>query len=163
MATDTPESDVPWTGERYVPEIGGEIELEHFHRYHWAAQLGAGKRILDIACGEGYGSEILARFASHVIGVDLSEETILHACRKYQSRNLQFLVGTCDQVPVPDSSIDLVVSFETIEHHGNHREMMRELKRVLDPNGILLISSSDKYVYSDERSYANPFHTKECT
>ena len=63
MATDTPESDLPWTGERYVPQIGGEIELEHVHRYLWAEQFSRGKRVLDIACGEGYGSEILARIS----------------------------------------------------------------------------------------------------
>ena len=60
MTTDTPASEVPWTGERYVPQIGGEIELEHVHRYLWAEQFAHGKSVLDIACGEGYGSEILA-------------------------------------------------------------------------------------------------------
>ena len=116
MPTDTPESDLPWTGERYVPQIGGEIELEHVHRYLWAEQFARGKRVLDIACGEGYGSEILARSAEHVIAVDLSEDTVAHACRKYRRKNLEFLVGSCEQIPVPDAGIDLVVSFETIEH-----------------------------------------------
>ena len=144
-----------------MPQIGGEIELEHLHRYHWAAQFSRGKRVLDIACGEGYGSEILARSATHVIGVDLSEDAVVHASRKYRRNNLEFLVGSCDRIPVPDGRIDLVVSFETIEHHDRHQEMMREIKRVLYPEGILIISSPDKYVYSDIPGYKNEFHVKE--
>jgi glycosyltransferase involved in cell wall biosynthesis/ubiquinone/menaquinone biosynthesis C-methylase UbiE len=161
MARDTSDNDLPWTGERYVPQIGGEIELEHLHRYHWAAQFASGKRVLDIACGEGYGSEILARSAAHVTGVDLSEDAIIHASRKYGRNNLEFLVGSCDRIPVPDGCIDLVVSFETIEHFDRHQEMMREIKRVLCSKGVLIISSPDKYVYSDVPGYKNPFHVKE--
>jgi glycosyltransferase involved in cell wall biosynthesis/SAM-dependent methyltransferase len=161
MATDTSTRDLPWTGERYVPQIGGEIELEHLHRYYWAAQFSSGKSVLDIACGEGYGSEILARSAAHVIGVDLAEGAVIHAGRKYPRKNLEFLVGSCDRIPIPDGRIDLVVSFETIEHHDRHQEMMREIKRILRPEGILIISSPDKYVYSDIPGYENPFHVKE--
>ena len=153
--------ELPWTGERYVPQIGGEIELEHVHRYLWAEQFSGGKRVLDIACGEGYGSEILARSAAQVIGVDLSREAVVHASRKYCGKNLEFLIGSCDRIPVPDGKIDLVVSFETIEHHDRHREMMREIKRILCPEGILIISSPDRYVYSDVPGYKNEFHVKE--
>ncbi|HEY5743330.1 MAG TPA: glycoside hydrolase family 99-like domain-containing protein [Terrimicrobiaceae bacterium] len=161
MATDTPASDLPWTGERYVPQIKGEIELEHVHRYLWAAQFSLGKRVLDIACGEGYGSEILARSAAHVVGVDLSEDAVIHASRKYSLKNLEFLTGSCDRIPVSEGEIDLVVSFETIEHHDRHQEMMREIKRILSPEGILIISSPDKYVYSDVPGYRNEYHVKE--
>jgi SAM-dependent methyltransferase len=161
MATDTPASDLPRTGEHYVPQIGGEIELEHVHRYLWAEQFSRGKRVLDIACGEGYGSEILAHSAAHVIGVDLSEDAVVHASRKYRRKNLEFLVGACDKIPVPDDGIDIVVSFETIEHHDRHQEMMREIKRILRPEGILIISSRDKHVYSDIPGYKNEFHVKE--
>ena len=160
MATDTPASDLPWTGEQYVPQLGGEIELEHLHRYHWAALFSGGKRVLDIACGEGYGSEILARSATQVIGVDVSQ-AVVHASSKYSQTNLEFLVGSCDGIPVSDASVDVVVSFETIEHHDRHQKMMREVKRVLRPDGILIISSPDKYVYSDVSGYKNPFHVRE--
>ena len=102
MATDTPASNLPWTGERYVPQIGGEIELEHIHRYLWAKQFSHGKRVLDIACGEGYGSEVLARSAAQVIGVDLSKDAVVHASRKYLGQNLEFLIGSCDCIPVSD-------------------------------------------------------------
>ncbi len=161
MATDIPSRDLPWTGERYLPQIRGEIELEHLHRYYYATQFCCGKRVLDIACGEGYGSEILAYSAAQVIGVDLSEEAVVHASRKYHRNNLEFLVGSCDRIPVSDGQIDLVVSFETIEHHGWHQEMMREVKRILCPEGILIISSPDRYAYSDIPGYKNEFHVKE--
>ena len=161
MASDNQVCHLPWSGERYVPQIGGEIALEHFHRYHWAAQFSRGKSVLDIACGEGYGSEILARSATHVIGVDLSEDVIVHAARKYRRKNLEFLVGSCDRIPIPDGRIDLVVSFETIEHHDRHQEMMREIKRILCPEGILIVSSPDRSVYADVPGYKNEFHVKE--
>ena len=161
MTTDTPANDLPWTGERYLPQIGGEIELEHVHRYLWAEQFAHGKSVLDIACGEGFGSEILASSATQVVGVNLSEDAVVHALRKYRRKNLKFQVGSCDQIPVPDSSIDLVVSFETIENRNRHQEMMREIKRVLHPEGILIISSPDNHVYSDIPSYKDDHHVKE--
>ena len=150
-----------FTGERFVPEIHGNIELEHLHRYMLACEIAAGKDVLDIASGEGYGSAILAEKARTVIGVDISEESVRHASTRYERANLDFKVGGCDKIPLPDASIDLVVSFETIEHHDKHAEMMREIRRVLRPAGILIISSPDKYNYSIEPGFHNEFHVRE--
>ena len=125
-----------FTGERYVPAVGGEIRHEHLHRYAFASEFVRGKQVLDIACGEGYGSEMLARAAARVIGVDISPEAIDHATRSYGSRNgLQFLQGSAAALPLDDASIDVIVSFETIEHHAQHEEMMAEFSRVLRPTG----------------------------
>jgi O-antigen biosynthesis protein len=63
-----------WTGERYLPEIHGDVEVEHLHRYLFAKQLSSGKRVLDIACGEGYGSALLAQIAVSVVGLILMRE-----------------------------------------------------------------------------------------
>ncbi len=153
--------ELSWTGERYIPEVQGEIELEHTHRYLLAKKISENKRVLDIASGEGYGSALLAEVATSVIGVDISAEAIDHASKKYTSKNLRFILGSCTNIPLDDNSIDVVVSFETIEHHDKHHEMMREIKRVLTPNGILFISSPDKLEYSDKFNYKNPFHIKE--
>ena len=150
-----------FTGERFVPQVHGNIELEHMHRYLMACDLGAGKDVLDIACGEGYGTEMMARTASKVYGVDISGEAISHAKAKYLKDNIEFMIGSCDAIPLPDQSVDLVVSFETIEHHDKHEEMMLEIKRVLRPDGVVLISSPDKQVYSIDPAYKNPFHVKE--
>jgi ubiquinone/menaquinone biosynthesis C-methylase UbiE/GT2 family glycosyltransferase/glycosyltransferase involved in cell wall biosynthesis len=153
--------DLAWTGERYVPQVSGDIALEHLHRYAVARELAGGKNVLDIACGEGYGAALISAVANQVIGVDISNETITHAATRYKRPNLRFKVGSCAQIPLPDSSVDLVVSFETIEHHDQHREMMKEIKRILRPDGVVLISSPDKYQYSDVPGYKNEFHVKE--
>src|SRR6187431_2556894 len=105
-----------WTGERYLPEVDGEISLEHVHRYLIARELAHNKRVLDIACGEGYGADILAGAATQVVGVDIAEKAVSHASSRYIRPNLQFKQGTCHAIPLADSSVDLVVSFETIEH-----------------------------------------------
>src|SRR5215211_7143354 len=150
-----------FTGERYVPELHGDIALEHIHRYLQASELAQGKIVLDIASGEGYGSAMLAGKAKHVTGVDISIDAVKHARKRYQKENLDFKVGSCADIPLPDRSVDLMVSFETIEHHDQHEKMMQEIKRVLRPGGLLLISSPDKYNYSVEPGYTNPYHVKE--
>lgn len=152
-----------FTGERFVPDVGGIIELEHLHRYLLAARIVAGKQVLDIACGEGYGSAMLAAGAARVTGVDISPEAVAHAQAKYRRGNLEFRQGSCAAVPLPDASLDVVVSFETIEHHDQHEAMMREIKRVLTPGGVLVISSPDKLEYSDRPNYRNPHHVRELT
>jgi glycosyltransferase involved in cell wall biosynthesis/SAM-dependent methyltransferase len=158
---DPAHEDLDWTGERYLPRIGGNIELEHLHRYYLTLAFVEGRRVLDIASGEGYGSSILATSALRVVGVDISAEAIEHATRKYGSDTVEFRVGTCSAIPLPAASIDVAVSFETIEHHTEHHEMMRELKRVLVPGGLLVISSPDRLHYSDIPGTHNPYHAKE--
>jgi SAM-dependent methyltransferase len=155
------ESELPWTGERLVAANEGDIVFEHVHRYALALELARGKRVLDIACGEGYGSKLLACEAQSVVGVDISPQVVEHASRKYREVNLRFLVGSCDSMPVETASIDLLVSFETLEHHDRHHEMLTEVKRVLSPGGVLMISTPDKRVYSDLPKFVNPFHVKE--
>jgi glycosyltransferase involved in cell wall biosynthesis/SAM-dependent methyltransferase len=152
-----------FTGERYIPGQRGNIELEHLHRYSCAVTLAFGKDVLDIASGEGYGSAILARTARHVTGVDIASEAISHAQSKYLHNNLDFKLGSATEIPLPGASVDLVVSFETIEHHDQHDAMLAEIKRVLRPDGALLISSPNKRVYSEMPKYANPYHVKELT
>lgn len=121
-----------------------------------------GKDVLDIACGEGYGSALMSADARRVFGVDISEAAIRHAREKYLSiTNLQFRAGSATQIPLDDASVDVVVSFETIEHLLEQREMLAEIRRVLRADGILVISSPNKKVYSDDRGYANEYHVKE--
>lgn len=153
--------NMEFTGERFVPSLLGDIELEHLHRYLLACKTVEGKIVLDIASGEGYGSAMLARTARKVIGVDISQEAVSHAQKKYLADNLLFRLGSCSDIPLDDASVDVVVSFETIEHHDEHEAMMREVKRVLRPNGVLIISSPDKLEYSDKPKFSNIHHVKE--
>ncbi len=158
-----PTDDLTWDGERYIPGMSAHIEVEHMHRYLVARRLCAGRRVLDIACGEGYGSFALSRTAASVTGVDISDEAVEHARAAYGNGagNLSFLVGSAARIPLDDASVDVVVSFETIEHHDQHDEMLREIKRVLRPDGLLIMSSPNKHEYSDVTGYSNPWHVKE--
>lgn len=156
-------NELDWTGERLVTSVTGfHGTIEHLHRYALAVELAKNKRVLDIACGEGYGSNLLSKVADSVYGVDISDEAVTHASQKYKANNLQFYTGSTSNIPLPDSSVDLVVSFETIEHHDEHERMMEEIKRVLSPGGILMISSPEKSVYKT-RDPGNEFHIKELT
>ena len=149
-----------FTGERYVPMSKGDIELEHKHRYLVARELCHGKTVLDVASGEGFGSAMLAKVAAAVVGVDIASDAVLHA-RSNVAENLSFLIASCTDLPLLDSSFDFVASFETLEHLSQHCKMMGEIKRVLRPNGVLLISTPEKYRYSIHPSFTNPYHVKE--
>ena len=150
-----------FTGERFIPTEEGKIQLEHYHRYAVVRDLVAGKRVLDVACGEGYGSSMLAEVAVAVTGVDISSEAVLHAEATYVKPNLTYLEGSATALPFADASFDVVVSFETIEHLAGQAEMVSELRRVLRPEGILIISSPNRPVYSEESGEHNEFHVKE--
>jgi ubiquinone/menaquinone biosynthesis C-methylase UbiE len=155
-------NDLPFTGERFIPGTRGEIWIEHWHRYHFASRWVAGKRVLDIACGEGYGSALLARRATQVTGVDVSQQAIDHAKRTYPDLGkVEFKVGSCTAIPAPDAAFDVAVSFETLEHIAEQEQFLAELARVLKPDGLLLISCPNKAEYTDKRGTKNEFHVKE--
>ncbi|HEY1114836.1 MAG TPA: glycosyltransferase [Chitinophagaceae bacterium] len=156
-----------FTGERYIPVENSkdEISVEHLHRYHSILPLVKGKVVLDIACGEGYGSALMARSAKKVIGVDISEECIVHAVTKYASQfpHTHFLQGSVEAIPVEDASVDVVISFETLEHvsaEGQER-FLSEVKRVLKSDGVFVVSTPDKENYSNRYGHENHFHVHE--
>ena len=155
-------SALEFTGERFIPGTPGEIWLEHWHRYHFAARWVTGKRVLDVACGEGYGSALLARSAARVTGVDISAQAVGHAQSAYAAlANATFTCASCTQLPLPDASIDVAVSFETLEHIHEQEAFLAELARVLAPGGVLLISCPNKREYSDNRGFVNEYHVSE--
>lgn len=155
-------STLPFTGERFIPGAAGEIWYEHWHRYHFAVPLAAGRRVLDIACGAGYGSALLARHAAHVTAVDIAPEPIAHARTVYAAvPNLAFEIGDCAALPLPDNAFDLVVSFETIEHIAAQDAFLDEIRRVLRPEGLLVLSCPNRAEYADARGAVNPFHVRE--
>lgn len=154
--------ELEFTGERFTPECVREIWYEHVHRYAFAAPLCAGQRVLDAACGEGYGSAMLARGAASVAGVDISREAVTHALERYASAdNLEFHQADCTRLPFDDDTFDRVVSFETLEHLEPQDEMLAEFRRVLKPQGLAIVSSPDKAIYTDKQGNDNEFHVSE--
>lgn len=156
-------SELEFTGERFTPDCVREIWYEHMHRYALAARLCQGRHVLDAACGEGYGSALMAKHgAATVAGVDLSEDAVAHARQRYSGiAGLDFEVGDCTRLPFPEDSFDLVVSFETLEHLENQDGMLAEFRRVLAADGCLILSSPDKAVYTDQHGNDNAFHVRE--
>jgi len=150
-----------YSGERLETFIFSRDATEHLHRYAMVKAYVKGKTVLDIASGEGYGSNLLKEEASCVFGIDIDNVTIEKAKLKYKKDNLFFVQGSTSAIPLDDNSVDVVVSFETIEHHDEHEEMMEEIKRVLKPEGLTIISTPDKYYYSDFTGFNNEFHVKE--
>jgi glycosyltransferase involved in cell wall biosynthesis/SAM-dependent methyltransferase len=156
-----------WTGERYLPFVdpsisGAEIHYEHIHRYAFVSQFVKGKKVLDLASGEGYGSFILSKNALSVIGVEIDHEAVTHASNTYINDNIEFTEGSILNIPIAGEHIfDIIVCFEAIEHIEDHNTLFREIKRLLKHDGILIISTPDKKLYADDPGYSNPFHIKE--
>lgn len=163
MANTQDPTPLLFTGERYHPELLGEIRQEHMHRYMWALGLVSGLDVVDLACGEGFGSAILAGAARHVIGVDIADSAVRHASSRYQAENLRFLRAGAQSLPFADHSADVIVSFETIEHVADQAGMMAEIRRVLRPDGFLVMSSPNTEVYSQRQGHLNEFHMHELT
>ena len=151
-----------YTGERMVPEKAEPSTYwEHIYRYRFAVPYVAGRRVLDIACGEGYGAAaFLKAGASSVIGVDISEETCRHARSKY---GIDARIGDAQAIPLPDQSVDVIVSFETIEHVPEPAAFLAECARVLAPGGRIIISTPNKDIYRFSGEQHNPFHCSELT
>ncbi len=153
-----------FTGERAIPgRIEPDLWNEHVARYLFAARPAAGKRVLDAGCGAGYGAAILAEHARWVSGVDIAREAVEYAQAHYERPNLAFVQGSVTALPFPEASFDLVVCFEVIEHLIDGQAMLAELRRVLAPEGICLISTPNRLYYSEARgaSGPNPYHFRE--
>jgi GT2 family glycosyltransferase/SAM-dependent methyltransferase len=147
--------------ERFDPATHkGRIFYEHLHRYALCREWVEGLRVLDIACGTGYGTAILGTAAASVTGVDISQGSVIEARRRYGNKNVQYVVGDCYDLPFDDDSFDVVVANEMIEHVENHDGLINEVKRVLRAGGRFLISTPNKPVYNRYKP-PNIFHISE--
>ncbi|HEY6940290.1 class I SAM-dependent methyltransferase [Dokdonella sp.] len=156
------DSALPFTGERFTPECVREIWHEHWHRYAFARRFAAGRRVLDAACGEGYGSALLASVAADVVGVDVDAAAVAHARQRYGARpRLRYERADATALPFGDRAFDLVVSFETLEHLAAQEALLQGFARVLADDGVLVISSPDKRTYSELAGFRNEFHVRE--
>ena len=148
--------------------IPGEVDVdllnEHMARYTFASRLARGKRVLDAGCGAGYGSAELARAAG--TGGGRGPRAGSHRVRPrplWRIDNLSFEEASCEALPHAEGSFELVVAFEVIEHLEDWRGFLREARRVLVPNGQLVVSTPNKLYYTESRGPdgANPFHVHE--
>ncbi len=144
--------------ERIAPGFfWSSVEDDHLARYHWAAPLLRGKGVLDVACGTGYGAEVLRKGGVRaVVSVDVSEDALRFGAVPFA---LQAVLGDAQRLPFRDQAFGGCVSFETIEHVPEAEFFARELARVLRPGGPLLLSTPNVLRSAGD----NPHHVKEFT
>ncbi|MFA5793899.1 MAG: glycosyltransferase [Candidatus Brocadiia bacterium] len=156
-------TNLEWTGERFVP-VGptADTHYEHLHRYGFAGEFVKDKKVLDVGCGEGYGSFFLAQTAKSVIGIDIDKAAINHALKKYRQENLKFKIGDVRDIPLKGKNLfDVIVCYEVLEHIKEQAKLLKEVKRLLKDDGLFIVSTPNKPVYSNKRNYRNSFHKKE--
>ena len=148
------------TAERIIPQKHKKTltYAEHLARYIFACQFVKNKKVLDAACGTGYGSALMAnKGAEHITGLDKSQKAIAYSAKHYSRPNLRFVKGNALNMPFNNNQFDLVISYETIEHLENQNQFLKEIKRVLNPDGFCIISTPNLKTHPEQ----NPYHTKE--
>jgi 2-polyprenyl-3-methyl-5-hydroxy-6-metoxy-1,4-benzoquinol methylase len=164
VQSDQPEGVPPLalTGERTLPDVPAENYWyrRHLVVYEWIGARVAGRRVLDMACGEGYGSEVLSRSAASVVGIDANPEAHEHARLRYVRQNLRFERDLVERFMEP---CDVVVLLQTIEHVRNPQEVLAHFRSLLAPGGVAYVSTPNVLTLAPpgaERS-DNPWHVKE--
>ncbi len=142
------------------------IRLQHHLRYEWAARFVCGKDVLDIACGSGYGTRILAAAGARtVLGADVDAPSVEAASRQSNAETVSFRVADATATGLPSASLDVITSFETIEHVRDDIAYVREMHRLLRPAGVFLCSTPNRVVMNPTRSIHdgsfNPHHVRE--
>lgn len=126
-----------FTGERFIPEkTDGIIATEHYHRYLAVMEFlkkNSDKVVLDAASGSGYGTNLISKFSKKVYGIDISIEAVEYAKNNFSRDNIEFLNSSIESLPFEDNTIDVIVSFETIEHVDltAQNKFLNEINRVL--------------------------------
>ena len=161
---DKPPATAPMalTGERTVPGLAEENYWFRRHEvvYRRLADRCIDRDVLEAGCGEGYGADLIADVARHVIGLDYDESAVAHVRARYPRVDMRR--GNLAELPLPTESVDVVVNFQVIEHLWDQGQFVAECLRVLRPGGVLLISTPNRITFSPGRDTpVNPFHTRE--
>ena len=161
---DQPEGVPPLhlTGERTLPDVPEENYWfrRHLVVYEWIAARAHGRRVVDLACGEGYGSDVLARTAASVVGVDANPDAFEHAQLKYSRPGLAF---ERDMIETWTGDVDCVVFLQTIEHVQDPDAVLARLRELIGPDGVAYVSTPNVLTLApegEERS-GNPWHVRE--
>lgn len=136
----------------------------HLNRYLSAKKFVVGKKVLDIACGEGYGSYLMKQWgAKEVTGVDISEEALAVAKEKFSCGGIIYINHTAEELPFENDCFDVVVSYETVEHLDYPEKFLAEIKRVAKKEATIIISCpNDPYYYKND-FVSNPYHKRKYT
>jgi len=151
------------TGERILLEKESPLMIaRHFCAYRLAKDFVFNKDILDIGCGEGYGSYFLAGFAKKAVGIDYDKEIIGYAKNKYQKDNLDFYAIDVKDLSSFSNKFDVICSFQFIEHILNTKDSLEQIKNLLSEKGIFICSTPNRLDASpNSDTPLNRFHLKE--
>jgi ubiquinone/menaquinone biosynthesis C-methylase UbiE len=145
------------------PDIEAAI---HCARYAIAKNVVSGKKVLDVACGEGYGSYLLKNSGAHdVLGIDISDD-VIKSCRKnYESEGIRFIAGSAEDLPelLGDEKFDVIVCIETIEHIADVNMLLKGIKHVLKTDGVVIITCPNDHWYYAEAETQNIYHQRRYT
>jgi 2-polyprenyl-3-methyl-5-hydroxy-6-metoxy-1,4-benzoquinol methylase len=150
------------TGERTLPDVPEENYWyrRHLVVYEWIAARAHGRRVVDLACGEGYGSAVLGRTAESVVGVDANPEAFEHARLKYTGANVRF---ERNMIELWSGDVDCVVFLQTIEHVQDPDAVLERVRELIGPRGVAYVSTPNVLTLAPkgaERS-GNPWHVRE--
>jgi SAM-dependent methyltransferase len=152
------------TGERTLPDLPEENYWyrRHLAVYRWIAALCCGQRVVDMACGEGYGSAVLAEQAATVVGVDANPEALEHARLKYTGPNLSFERGLVEEFD-EGAPYDAIVFLQTIEHVERPAELLERFAALLAPGGVAYVSTPNRLTLAPPGASRsdNPWHVRE--
>lgn len=149
--------------ERAVPTITANFLMQEAEaRYVFAKKyISAHKTVVDLACGTGYGSQILLKKSNSYIGIDINDEALSYAQKKYSRPNASFLKMDVNDLIFKNQSFESVVAFEMIEHLKRQHTFLKEVSRILKPKGVFIVSTPNRLIQSPNGKLMSPYHTKE--
>jgi SAM-dependent methyltransferase len=160
-------ASLPLTGERTVPGLPHENYWFRRHEaaYEFLLPYVQGETVLDVGCGEGYGTARFAHVARRVIGIDYDASAVAHAARQYPTA--RFVRANLAALPIRSQAVDVLATLQVIEHVWDHGQFVGECRRVLRPGGWLLVTTPNRLTFSPGAEGTdpptNPFHTHEFT